>query len=262
MSTAVPTYAPRLRQYWATVYKRTWRGSIISFFLLPFLYLTAMGVGLGSFVDDNAGPEALDGVSYLAYLAPGLLATTAMQGGVGASSFPVLGGFKWSKTYFAMAASPLRVQDIVAAHLSYVAFRLSLVCTVFLGVLSAYGAVENWPGVIPALLTAVLVGLAHAAPMFAFSSRIHSESYFSLVFRLGVVPMMLFSGAFFPVSQLGDLAFIAYLMPVYHGVETIRMFTLGDVDWLAVLGHVSYLVCWLIAGWLLAVRNFRRRLAS
>jgi lipooligosaccharide transport system permease protein len=261
MSTA-PTYAPRLGQYWATVYKRTWRGSIISFFLLPFLYLTAMGVGLGSFVDDNAGPQALEGVSYLAFLAPGLLATTAMQGGVGASAFPVLGGFKWSKSYFAMAASPLRVPDIVFAHLSYIGFRLLLVSTVFLGVLSAYGAVENWPGVPAALLTAVLVGLAHAAPMFAFSSRIHSESYFSLVFRLGVVPMMLFSGAFFPVSQLGDLAFIAYLMPVYHGVETIRMFTLGDVEWLAVLGHVSYLVAWLAVGWVLAVRNFSRRLAS
>jgi lipooligosaccharide transport system permease protein len=260
--TTLPTYAPRLGQYWSTVYRRTWRGSIISFFLLPFLYLTAMGVGLGSFVDDNAGPEALDGVSYLAFLAPGLLATTAMQGGVGASAFPVLGGFKWSRSYFAMAASPLRVPDIVAAHLSYIAFRLLLVSTVFLGVLSAYGAVQNWPGVPAALLTAVLVGLAHAAPMFAFSSSIPDESYFSLVFRLGVMPMMLFSGAFFPVSQLGDFAFVAYLMPVYHGVETIRMFTLGDVEWLAVLGHVIYLLCWFVGGWFLAVRSFSRRLAS
>ena len=261
MSTA-PTYAPRLTQYWATVYKRTWRGSIISFFLLPFLYLTAMGVGLGSFVDDNSGPEALEGVSYLAFLAPGLLATTAMQGGVGAASFPVLGGFKWSKTYFAMAATPLRVPDIVAAHLSYIAVRQLMICTVFLGVLSAYGAVENWPGVPAALLTAMLVGLAHAAPMFAFSCRITSESYFSLVFRLGVMPMMLFSGAFFPISQLGDFAFVAYLMPVYHGVESIRMFTLGGVEWLAVAGHLAYLVAWLAAGWYFAVTGFQRRLAS
>jgi lipooligosaccharide transport system permease protein len=259
---ALPTYAPRLGQYWSTVYRRTWRGSIISFFLLPFLYLTAMGVGLGSFVDDNAGPEALDGVSYLAFLAPGLLATTAMQGGVGAAAFPVLGGFKWSKTYYAMAATPLRVPDIVAAHLAYIALRQLLICTVFLGVLSAYGAVENWPGVPAALLTAMLVGLAHAAPMFAFSSRIKSESYFSLVFRLGVIPMMLFSGAFFPISQLGDWAFIAYLMPVYHGVQTIRMFTLGDVDWLAVAGNIAYLLAFLAAGWYFAVTGFQRRLAS
>jgi lipooligosaccharide transport system permease protein len=255
-----PSYAPRLGQYWATVYKRTWRGSGVSFFLLPLLYLTAMGVGLGSFVDDNSGPDSLS-VSYLEFLAPGLLATTALQVGVGASSFPVLGNFKWSKSYFAMAATPLRVPDIVAAHLGYIAFRLVLTCTVFLGVLSAYGAVRSWPGLPLALVAAVLTGLAHAAPMFAFSSRIASESYFSLVFRLGVMPMMLFSGAFFPVSQLGDFAWVAYGMPVWHGVEMTRMFTLGTTDWLAVLGHVAYLLVWLVAGYLFALSGFRRRLA-
>ena len=71
----VPTMVPRLGDYWRTVYRRTWRGSVVTSFLMPFLYLTAMGVGLGSFVDDNSGPSALDGVSYLAYIAPGLLAT-------------------------------------------------------------------------------------------------------------------------------------------------------------------------------------------
>ncbi len=257
----LPSYAPRLGQYWSTVYKRTWRGSIISFFLLPFLYLTAMGVGLGSFVDDNSGSEALDGVSYLAFLAPGLLATTAMQVAVGASSFPVLGGFKWSRSYFAMAASPLRVQDIVTAHLGYIGFRLLLTSSVFLGVLAAYGAVENWPGVPFALLAVVLTGLAHATPMFAFSSRIRSESYFSLVFRLGVMPMMLFSGAFFPISQLGDFAWVAALMPVWHGVELARMFLLGTTEWLAAIGHVSYLLVWLVGGFLLAIRGFQGRLA-
>ena len=161
-----------------------------------------------------------------------------------------------------MAATPLRVADIVAAHLGYIAFRLLLTSTVFLGVLSAYGAVKSWPGVPLALLAVVLTGLAHATPMFAFSSRIRSESYFSLVFRLGVMPMMLFSGAFFPVSQLGDFAWVAYLMPVWHGVELARMFTLGLTDWLAVLGHVAYLSVWLVAGYVFAVRGFQKRLGS
>jgi lipooligosaccharide transport system permease protein len=124
-----------------------------------------------------------------------------------------------------------------------------------------YGAVRSWPGLPLALLAAVLTGLAYAAPMFAFSSRITSESYFSPVFRLGVMPMMLFSGAFFPISQLGDFAWVAYGMPVWHGVEMARAFTLGTAEWLPVLGHVSYLLVWMAAGYLLAVSGFRRRLA-
>jgi len=258
----VPTMLPRLSSYWITVYKRTWRGSVITSFLMPFLYLTAMGVGLGSFVDANSGPSALDGVSYLSYIAPGLLATTAMQTAIGESTYPVMAGFKWQKFYFSMAATPLRVVDVLAGQVAFVAFRIGLTCAVFMGVLAAYGAVDNVLGGIAALGVVVVVGLAHTTPMIAATSRMKSEAGFALVFRLGILPMTLFSGAFFPISQLPRaIEWLAYLTPIWHGVTLCRELTLGTATWLPALGHLSYLSAFVLVGWYFSVTGFARRLA-
>lgn len=258
-----PRMVPRLGDYWVTVYRRTWKGSVITSFLMPFLYLTAMGVGLGGFVDDNAGPQALDGISYLAFIAPGLLAVTAMQTAVFETTYPVMGAFKWHRVYFSMAATPLRVADIVGGQLAFAVFRILLTCTVFLGVLAAYGALDNVVGGIGAVLVVVLLGAAYAAPMMAITSRMKSESGFALVFRLGLLPMFLFSGAFFPISQLPDaIAWLAMATPIWHGVELTRMLTLGSVDGVAALGHLSYLVVVLLVGWYFAITGFTRRLSQ
>ena len=258
-----PRMVPRLGAYWVTVYRRTWKGSVITSFLMPFLYLTAMGVGLGGFVDDNAGPQALDGISYLAFIAPGLLAVTAMQTAVFETTYPVMGAFKWHRVYFSMAATPLRVADIVGGQLAFAVFRILLTCTVFLGVLAAYGALDNVVGGIGAVLVVVLLGAAYAAPMMAITSRMKSESGFALVFRLGLLPMFLFSGAFFPISQLPDaIAWLAMATPIWHGVELTRMLTLGSVDGVAALGHLSYLVVVLLVGWYFAITGVTRRLSQ
>jgi lipooligosaccharide transport system permease protein len=258
----VPRLAPRLADYWATVLRRTWRGTVITNFLVPVLYLTAMGVGLGSFVDTTAGARALGGVSYLAFIAPGLLATTAMQTGVFESTYPVMAGFKWQRFFFSMAATPLEAPDIVLAQLVFIAFRIFVSCAFFLAVMAAYGAVHSWWGGLASLAVVVLLGLAHAAPIVGLSSRLKSENAFSLIFRLGLMPMFLFSGAFFPISQLGGFAWLAYLTPIWHGVDLVRMLTLGNVHVLAALGHLAYLVLWLGAGWLYAVSGFHRRFAQ
>ncbi len=262
-SGGVPRLAPRLTDYWVTVLKRTWRGSVITSFLMPFLYLAAMGVGLGSFVDDRAGAQALGGITYLAFIAPGLLATTAMQTGVFESTYPVMGGFKWHRSYFAMAASPLTPADIVAAQLAFAAFRTAITCAVFLGVIAGFGALSSWWGGLLAVVVAVLLGLAYAAPITGLASRMKNESGFSLIFRLGLLPMFLFSGAFFPITQLPVVAqWLAYLTPIWHGVELSRMLTLGQVDWWPAVGHLAYLAAWVVAGWLYAVKGFERRLAQ
>ena len=257
-----PRMLPRLGDYWATVYRRTWRGSVITSFLMPFLYLTAMGVGLGSFVDANSGPSALDGVSYLAYIAPGLLATTAMQTAIGESTYPVMGGFKWHKVYFSMAATPLRIADIVAGQVAFAAFRIALTCAVFLGVLAAYGALASAWGGLAALGVVVVLGLAYTTPMIAMTSRMKSESGFALVFRLGLLPMFLFSGAFFPISQLpGVIAWLAYLTPIWHGVELARSLTLGTVVFWPAVGHLAYLLAFCVVGWYLCITGFTKRLS-
>jgi len=253
----------RQLDYWVTTYRRTWKGSVVSSFVMPLLFLSAMGIGLGGYVDDSSGPRVLAGVSYLAFIAPGLLATTAMQTAVFESSFAVFGKFKWNKVYSSMTATPLRVVDVLNGNLLYVGFRLATTCAVFLLVLAAFGVAGSVVGALGALLSAVLVGLACTTPVFGYSAWIKTDSSFAVLFRLGLIPMFLFSGAFFPVEQMPDtVEWLAYLTPVWHGVELCRGFTLGTGEFWPGVGHVTYLLVWVVVGWLWARKAFQRRLVE
>ena len=138
---------PQLR-FWLTDYRRTWRGSIVSTVLNPLLYLGAMGLGLGTLVDKH-GTASLGGVSYLVFLAPGLLAASAMGTGVGKSTYPVFGSVKWNKTYQAAVSSPLRPADLFHGHLLFVGLKLTMTSAVFLAVAAAFGRSSrrgpSWP---------------------------------------------------------------------------------------------------------------------
>lgn len=251
----------RMFDYWLTVYKRTWKGSLISSFLLPMLYLAAMGIGLGSFVDSN-GTGALGGVSYLQFIAPGLLAATALQIAVGEATYPVMSGLKWQKFYYSMIATPLRPADVVFGQLGFIAFRVFSACTVFLVVITLFGGLKSPLGVL-GLPVALLVGLAVAAPVAAYATTLDNDSGFAMIFRFGVVPAFLFSGAFFPVSQLPDwIEWLAYLSPLWHGVDLARSLSLNTVNpWLALV-NVAYLLTWFLVGTWLAVRGFTRKLIN
>ncbi|MDQ4007353.1 MAG: ABC transporter permease [Actinomycetota bacterium] len=253
----------RQLDYWLTVYRRTWKGSVVSSFLMPVLYLAAMGIGLGGFIDSPGAQQRLGGVSYLEFVAPGLLAATAMQTALGESTYPVMGNFRWTKVYLAMVATPLSVASVLLAHLGYVAFRLVTTCAVFLLVLSLFGLVPGVGAALLVLVVAVVVGLAHATPVFAYAAHLKDTGGFAVLFRLGVIPMFLFSGAFFPVAQLpGPFEGLAYVTPLYHGVELARMLTTGEpLLGLAVL-HLAYLLAWLAVGGWLAHRVFTRRLVN
>jgi len=248
--------------HWAVRWRRTWRGSAITNFALPVLYLLAMGVGLGGYVEGGGASRALGGVAYLDYIAPGLLATTVFQNAVGASTWPVMGAIKWDKTYHAMLATPLRVRDILFGTLAYIAARLTLTAAVFLVVLMGFGvAASAWS--VLALPAAVLVGMAHATPIVAYAAWLDRETGFMLLYRLGVVPMFLFSGAFFPVAQLpGPLQWLAQLMPLYSGVELVRGLVLGTPELWPSLLHAAYLLAWLAVGCWFADRLLARRLGG
>jgi lipooligosaccharide transport system permease protein len=246
--------------YWATAYRRTWKASLFSSFVVPLFYVLAMGVLLGGFID--AGPEALDGApTYLAFVAPGLVAAHALQTTTGETTWPVFGRIKWDRTYFAMTASPLRVADIVAAHLLFVAFRLATTCGVFLLVLAPFGVFESWTGVLLAWPVTVLTGLSFAGLFHAYSSTIRSEAGFAVIYRLLVVPLFLFSGAFFPIENLSaPLEWAARLTPLWHGVDLTRMLVLGDVRPGIASVHLAYLLVLSLVGWALAVRRLDKRL--
>jgi lipooligosaccharide transport system permease protein len=262
LTSAVPSWemVARQRVYWTTAYLRTWKGSVFTSFLLPLFYVLAMGVLLGGFVD--AGSAQLEGApSYLAFVAPGLVAAHAMQVVMGETTWPVMGMIKWQRTYYAMTASPLEVVDIVAAQLLFVLFRVATSCGVFLLVMAPFGVFESWVGVLLAWPVTVLVGLSFAGVFHAFSTTVHSETGFSILYRLLVVPLFLFSGAFFPVSNLPTpLEWVARLTPLWHGVDLVRMLVLGDVRPAAAAVHLSYLVVLSLVGWVLAAWRLDKRL--
>jgi len=153
--------ALRVVEYGARVYRRTWRGSVISTFLNPALYLLAMGVGLGKLVDQGSGSSDL-AIPYLTFLAPGLLAATAMQTAAGDASYPVMAGIKWRKTYHAALATPISVGDLVAGHLGWVTIRVTFVSVVYAAIMTAFGATSPLEGLL-AVPPAVLTGAAFAA---------------------------------------------------------------------------------------------------
>ncbi|HEX5497403.1 MAG TPA: ABC transporter permease [Mycobacteriales bacterium] len=256
-------FTGRSLEYWLYSYRRTWRGTVVSSVLTPLLYLTAMGVGLGALVD-RGGTARLHGVSYLAFIAPGLLAATAMQVATFESTYPVMGAIKWQRTYHAMLATPLGVRDVVAGHLWWVAFRIGSTCVVYLGVMSAFGVVSS-PWAVLALPAALLTGMAFAAPIMAFAASQERDSGFNGIFRFGLIPMFLFSGTFFPVSQLPALVRpLAYVTPLWHGVDLCRELVLGTVTTSGGVNrpliHLAYLGVWAVGGVLLARLSFRRRL--
>ncbi|GHJ61052.1 transport permease protein [Nocardioides sp. OK12] len=266
MTSSAPTGtlggALRLVDYWATVYRRTWRGSIVTSFVTPLLYVLAMGVLLGGFVEADA--EVLEGATtYLAFVVPGMVAATTMTTVVGEVTYPVMAMVKWNKTYYSMTATPLAVPDIVLAHLGFVAFRVTVTAAVFLAVTAPFGVYESLPGVLAALVVQVLLGMAFAAPVYAFAAGLRDETAFALVFRLGMIPMFLFSGAFFPVANLdAPLEALARATPLWHGVDLTRMLVLGVPDWSMVLVHVGYLLALVALGWWWALRRLTRRLAQ
>jgi len=269
----VGTPDPRLVSTWSTMarvlehralqYRRTFRASIFSSFGIPVLFLTAMSVELGGYVDQSAD-AALHGLTYLQFLAPGLLAATVMQTGSFEATFPILGGLQWNKIFHAMFATPIRPADIVYGNVAWIAFRLSLVGAVFGAVIVAFGASRS-ALVVLAVPSAVLTGLAFATPIMAFTATQRTPDRFATIFRFGVTPLFLFSGTFFPIESLPPfLQPIAWLSPLWHGVELCRMLMLGtvvDTPLLALI-HALVLVTLTVVGIAFALRTVEARLVK
>jgi len=252
----------RAFEYWAYQYRRTWRGSMVASFLNPVLFLLAMGLGLGSLVDRGHRAASLGGSQYLVFLAPGLLAATAMQMAGAESTYPVMASVKWVRQYFAMLATPLRTIDVLAGHLLYVAARLALATTVFLGVMAAFGATRSWLALL-AVPAAVLTGMAFAAPIMAWAVTMQSDGGFVPLFRFVLIPMFLFSGTFFPVSQLpAGIRPVAYVTPLWHGVALCRSLALGHITAVALAVHLAVLGGLVVAGVVAGSVTYRKRLAT
>lgn len=250
----------RVVEHHLLVYRRTWRGSVFSGILNPVLYLAAMGIGLGTFVD-QANPAGLDGVPYLVFLAPGLLVAQAMNTGTFESTYPVMGGIRWDKTFLAMVATPIGPREVATGQLAWVGIRLAMTSAIFCVVMVLFGAADAGAALLM-LPVAVLTGLAFAAPIQAFAAMQTSDSPFSALFRFVIIPMFIFSGVFFPVSQLPDLVeWVAYLTPLWHGVALARSIALGVVEPAFAATNVAVLTLWVAAGLWASFLAFGRKLA-
>jgi lipooligosaccharide transport system permease protein len=261
--TGATTARPVLRvvEHHLMVYRRTWRGTVFSTLLNPVLFLAAIGVGLGAFVDD-ANPAGIEGVTYIMFLAPGLLAAQAMNTATFESTYPVMAGIRWLKTYVAMILSPLGSHHVAAGQLIWVGLRVGFGAIVFLFVMVLFGATDVVHA-IAMLPVAVLVGLAFAAPIQAFAAAQKNDSPFASLFRFVILPMFIFSGTFFPVSQLPDvLQLVAYLTPLWHGVALARAIALDVVDPALAVINVTVLVAFTVVGLAASFVTFRRKLAE
>jgi lipooligosaccharide transport system permease protein len=244
------------------VYKRLWHRSLAFGFLQPLLFLTAMGVGLGALISARQQASAFGGVPYIDWLGPGLLAAMAMQTATFESTYPIMNKIMWGRNYEAMLSTPLEIRSIVRGELAWVGFRIGSLAAVFLVVLTVFG-IPRTPLAVLAVPVAMLVGVAFSACLMAFTATQRNDVGFSAVFRFVVNPLFLFSGTFFPLSQLPpQLQVVAWATPLFHGVELIRGLILGQLNPLAAPFHLAYLLAMLVIGVLLADRYLTRRMAS
>ena len=226
--------------YFLAVYRRTWRGSVIARFLSPLFFMLSMGIGLGSLVNARAG--GVDGLPYLQFVVPAIVATQTMWVAMGESTYAVLGYIKWNMGYHAMLASPMGVRDVLRGHFLSIAAQLVLATSIFMAIAALFGGFSSWAA-LWCLPIAVLTGMAFVTPIFAFTAKQEGDNGFNILFRWVMTPLMLFSGTFFPITQLpGWMQPIAWVTPLWHGVEACRMVATGSVAFASLVAHLAVLL--------------------
>jgi lipooligosaccharide transport system permease protein len=235
----------------ALAYRRAWL-SFVSGFLEPVFYLLALGHGLGSMVGALPGPGGAP-ISYSAFIAPGLLAASAMNGAVFDSTFNVFYKLRYAKLYDAMLATPLGPVDIALGEIGWALLRGGLYALGFVAVMTGFGLLAL-PWALLALPAELLVSFAFGAVGMAATSFMRSWQDFELI-QLVIMPMFLFSTTFFPLSVYpAHLRWVVECLPLYHGVELMRGFTSGVVG-PGLLGHAAYFVVMAALGAVLAARR-------
>lgn len=237
----------------ATVFMKVWRGALLPNFFDPLFYLVAMGFGLGTYI------ASINGESYRDFLAPGLVASSAMWAASFETTYNVYLRMNENRLYDAILSTPVEVPDLVAGDLAWAATRSTIYSTVFLCVVTAFGLVSSpWALLIPPLV--FVGGLCFSVIGYTFTALVPKIDLYSYFFTLGITPMFLFSGIFFPFDELpGWVETVAWLTPLYHLVEVTRGMAAGP-DGLEIAVHVAWLAAVSVLLFAVPVRALRRRL--
>jgi len=231
-------------------YRRAWPVFVSGFFE-PVFYLLSVGVGVGHLVGHLQVGGAT--VTYTEFVAPAMLATSAMNGAIFDSTFNIFFKMKFLHLYDAVLATPMRPWDIATGEVAWALLRGACYSTVFVVVMAAMGLVLSWWAVL-ALPVAVLIGFAFAGAGMALTTFMRSWQDFEFI-QLAILPMFLFSATFYPLSTYpGPVQWLVRITPLYQGVDLERSLVLGDVD-ATLLGPAVYLALLGGAGMYVASRR-------
>jgi lipooligosaccharide transport system permease protein len=230
----------------------------------PVLYLVSIGLGVGAYIDKNTGGMGVDGVSYITFLAPALLATAAIQGAIDESVYPTLEGFKWNKIFFSMNSTPLSGNHIAMGVFLNSLIRVIFTAVIYWFVMLAFGVLES-PRAWLAIFTAVMAGAAFGAMMQALAGMLENEDiFFTVLQRFVIMPLFLFSGTFYPLTNMPIyLQWIGWISPLWHATELGRWLSYGhEISSLMLYTHFIFLNSLLLIGIIASRRIFTRRLGK
>ena len=230
----------------------------------PVLYLVSIGLGVGAYIDKNTGGMGVDGVSYITFLAPALLATAAIQGAIDESVYPTLEGFKWDKIFFSMNSTPLSGNHIAMGVFFNSLIRVTFTAIIYWLVMLAFGVLES-PRAWLAIFTAIMAGAAFGALMQSLAGLLENENmFFTVLNRFVIMPLFLFSGTFYPLTNMPIyLQWIGWISPLWHATELGRWLTYGhEISTLMLYTHFVFLNSLLLIGIIASRRIFTRRLGK
>ena len=230
----------------------------------PVLYLVSIGLGVGAYIDKNTGGMGVDGVSYITFLAPALLATAAIQGALDESIYPTLEGFKWDKVFFSMNSTPLSGNHIAMGVFFNSLIRVTFTAIIYWLVMLAFGVLESSRAWL-AIFTAIMAGAAFGALMQALAGLLENENmFFTVLNRFVIMPLFLFSGTFYPLTNMPIyLQWIGWISPLWHATELGRWLTYGhEISTLMLYTHFIFLNSLLLIGIIASRRIFTRRLGK
>lgn len=217
----------------------------------PSAYLLAIGWGLGSQMS-NGGQSEFSSGSYIAFIGPALAVVTALQATAMESTWPTLGLLRWHGTYLAVLNTPISAPQLALGHLGWLSLRAALSAACFTLVLFAFQTLTS-PLAIALPFICALVSLVHSAPLVAYAIGIKDEELFAIINRIIIFPMVLFSGVFFPISELPEPAqWVIRFLPSWHGVELARSLSKGVFTGLEAARLAGLIVlavggCWICA---------------